>query len=210
MIVQQLKLEAHKVVTIEPQASLKDLLATLDHCGFQHIPVVADGVFCGMVGYADVHKAFFESDVAKDQFLTETKVESITVNKHATVHEEGNIEDILKAIDRVPFIAVLDGEGAFTSIVTRNSLYEMLRDALGMHQPGIRLTVSMPEMQGSLLKFAEVVRKHSNIFGMLVLDDNADFGYRRVSFKVAPEANVDAITEDLRSVGVRVFHVTAR
>ncbi|TCP53735.1 threonine dehydratase-like protein [Tumebacillus sp. BK434] len=209
VIVQQLKVEAHKVVTIEPTANLNELLTALDSCGFQHIPVVADGAFFGMVGYADVHKAYFESGSAdKEQFLTETKVDAITVNKNATIHEEGSIEDILLAIDRVPFIAVLSEEGTFTGIVTHSANFEMLRDALGMHKPGIRMTVSMPEMQGSLLKFADVVRKYSNIFGLLVLDDDADFGYRRVSFKVAPDADVDAITEDLRQVGVRVFHVT--
>ncbi|ASS74535.1 hypothetical protein CIG75_05670 [Tumebacillus algifaecis] len=208
MFVQQLKVEAHKVVTIEPQASLKELLATLDSCGFQHIPVVADGVFHGMVGYAEVHKSFFESGYDKEQFLSETKVETITVNKNATIHEEGSIEDLLSAIDRVPFIAVLNDDNSFAGIVTHSANFEMLRDALGMHKPGIRLTVSMPEMQGSLLKFADVVRKYSNIFGLLVLDDDADFGYRRVSFKVAPDADVDAITEDLRGIGVRVFHVT--
>jgi CBS domain-containing protein len=208
VIVQQLKLDVHKVITIDPEANLNELLETLDRVGFQHIPVVSDGVFYGMVGYGEVHKAFFESGADKKRFLTETKVEAITVNKHATVHEEGNIEDILKVIDRVPFIAVLTEDNLFNGIVTRSALFEMLRDALGMHKPGIRLTVSMPEMQGSLLKFAEVVKKYSNIFGLLVLDDDTNFGYRRVSFKVAPDADVDAITEDLRHIGMRVFHVT--
>jgi CBS domain-containing protein len=208
VIVQQLKLEVHKVITIEPSSNLRELLDTLDRSGFQHIPVVSEGIYYGMAGYADVYKAFFECGAEKSQFLQETKVESIAVNRGATIHEEGNIEEILHGIDRVPFLAVLDAENRFNGIMTKSALSELLRDALGMHKPGIRLTVSMPEMKGYLEKFAEVVKDHSNIFGLLVLDDNTNFGYRRVSFKVSPETDVDALTEDLKHIGVRVFHVT--
>lgn len=208
MIVQQLKLDAHKVVTIEPNASVKQLLESLDRSGFQYIPVVDDGIFYGIAGYSDVHKAFFESGLDKEQFLNETKAESIAINRSAIIHEEGNIEEILQAIDRVPFLAVLDESSRFNGIVTRSAITGLIRDALGMHKPGIRLTVSMPEMKGSLLKFAEVVKNYSNIFGLLVLDDNTNFGYRRLTFKVSPNTDIDALTEDLRHVGVRVFHVT--
>jgi CBS domain-containing protein len=208
VIVQQLKLEVHKVTTIEPSANLRELLDTLEQSGFQHIPVVSEGIFYGMAGYTDVYKAFFESNAEKSQFLLETNVESIAVNRSATIHEEGNIEDILHGIDRVPFLAVLDAANSFNGIMTKSALSNLLRDALGMHKPGIRLTVSMPEMKGYLEKFAEVVKDHSNIFGLLVLDDNTNFGYRRVSFKVSPECDVDALTEDLKHIGVRVFHVT--
>ncbi|KEO82048.1 HPP family protein [Tumebacillus flagellatus] len=208
MIVQQLKLEEHKVITIEPTASLKELLEVLERCGYQHIPVVADGVFYGMAGYSEVYKAFFDSALDKQAFLAGTKVESVTINKNATISEEGNMEEIFKKIDYVPFLAVLDGESHFNGILLKSTLFDMLRDALGMHKPGIRLTVSMPEMKGVLGKFSEVVKDYSNIFGMLVLDDNTNFGYRRVSFKVAPETDIEALTEDLKHIGVRVFHVT--
>lgn len=208
MIVQQLKLDAHKVFTVEPTASLKQLYETLDRSGFQYIPVVEDGIFYGIAGYADVHKAFFESGLDKEQFLNETKVESVAINRSAIIHEEGNIEEILQAIDRVPFLAVLDEQSQFNGIVTRSTLTDLIRDALGMHKPGIRLTVSMPEMKGSLLKFSEVVKNYSNIFGLLVLDDNTNFGYRRLTFKVSPNTDIDALTEDLKHIGVRVFHVT--
>lgn len=200
-------MEAHKVYTIEPSASLKDLLDKLETSGYQFLPVVADNIFYGIAGYADVHKAYFESGTDKTKFLAETKVESIAINRQATIHEEGNIEEILKGIDRVPFLAVLDAENKFNGIVTKSTLNGMLRDALGMHKPGIRLTVSMPEMQGYLEKFAALVKNYSNIFGLLVLDDNTNFGYRRVSFKVAPETNIDAMTDDLKNIGVRVFHI---
>lgn len=208
MIVQQLKLEEHKVITIEPSASLKELLEVLNRCGYQHIPVVMDGVYYGTAGCTEVYKAFFDSGLDKQQFLTSTKVESITINQSATIHEEGNMEEIFTKIDYVPFLAVLDEESHFNGILLKSTLFDMLRDALGMHKPGIRLTVSMPEMKGVLGKFSEVVKDYSNIFGMLVLDDNTNFGYRRVSFKVAPETDIDALTEDLKHIGVRVFHVT--
>jgi Mg2+/Co2+ transporter CorB len=195
------------VITIEPSANVKSLLKKLDESGFQHIPVVGDGIYFGMVGYADVHKAFFESQTDKETFLAETKVESIAVHRDATIHEEGNIEDILKAIDRVPFLAVLDENNHFNGIVTKSALTEMIREGLGMHKPGIRLTVSMPEMKGYLEKFGAVVKEYSNIFGLLVLDDNTSFGYRRVTFKVSPDTDIDALTEDLKHIGVRVFHV---
>lgn len=207
VIVQQLKLEQHKVVTIEPTANLKELLEQLNECGYQHIPVVSEGIYYGMAGYPEVHQAFFESGQEKEAFLTGTKVESIAINRHATIHEEGNIEEIFKAIDWVPFLAVLDDESRFNGILLKSTLFEMLRDALGMHNLGVRLTVSMPEMKGYLEKFASVVKDHSNIFGLLVLDDDTNFGYRRVSFKVAPETDIDKLTEDLKHIGVRVFHV---
>jgi CBS domain-containing protein len=208
VIVQQLKLEEHKVITIEPTASLKELLEVLDRCGYQHIPVVADGVYYGMAGYSEVYKAYFESGQEKQPFLTATKVDSIAINKGATIHEEGNMEEIFKKIDFVPFLAVLDEESHFNGMLLKSTLFDMLRDALGMHKPGIRLTVSMPEMKGVLGKFSEVVKDYSSILGMLVLDDNTNFGYRRVSFKVAPDTDIDALTEDLKHIGVRVFHVT--
>lgn len=208
VIVQQLKIESHKVVTIEPTADLNELLQVLDKSGYQHIPVVADGIFHGMVGYADVHKAFFGAAIDKDSFLKETKVDAIAINREAIIDEQGDVEQIFKKIDRMPFLAVLDEENRFNGIITRSVLFGLLRDALGMHKPGVRLTVSMPEMKGYLEKFANVVKNYSNIFGLIVLDDDTNFGYRRVSFKVAPEANIDELTEDLRGIGVRVFHVT--
>jgi len=208
MIVSQLKLEEHKVVRVAPSATLKELLAVLDESGYQHIPVLENGRYHGMIGYAEVHKAFFDSHVDKETFLTTTKVEAIAINGDATIHEEGNVEEIFNRIDRVPFIAVIGDDGLFNGIVTRTQLFNLLRDALGMHKPGIRLTVSVPEMKGMLQKFGGAVKDHSNIFGLLVLDDNTTFGYRRISFKVGPETDINELTEDLKHIGVRVFHVT--
>jgi CBS domain-containing protein len=205
--VQQLKLEVHKVVTIAPTASLKDLLATLDNCGYQYIPVVAGGKFLGIAGYPDVHRAFFECGCDKEKFLAQTTVAQVAVNKEAVIDEEGNIEEILKRIDRVPFLAVLDPQGNFNGIVTKSALTELIREGLGMHKPGIRVTVSIPEMRGYLEKFSSVVKNYSNIYGLLVLDDHANTGYRRLSFKVSPDANINGLTEDLKNIGVRVFHV---
>lgn len=117
-----------EVVTIGPEASVKEAFMLLKSMGIRHLPVVKNGVLKGIVTDRDLRRPKL-SDVFKswDQLYRindEIQVEDIMTRPTLTIPEEATIQEAAKimAKNRIGALPVTDKKGKLYGIVSESDI----------------------------------------------------------------------------------------
>ena len=117
-----------EVVTIGPEASVKEAFALLKSMGIRHLPVVKNGVLKGIVTDRDLRRPKL-SDVFKSwhelyRINDEIQVEDIMASPALTIPEEATIQEAaqLMAKNRIGALPVTDKKGKLDGIITESDI----------------------------------------------------------------------------------------
>lgn len=117
-----------EVVTIKPEASVKEAFMLLKSMGIRHLPVVKNGTLKGIVTDRDLRRPKL-SDVFKswDQLYRindEIQVEDIMASPALTIPEEATIQEAAKimANNRIGALPVTDKKGKLDGIITESDI----------------------------------------------------------------------------------------
>lgn len=117
-----------EVVTIKPEASVKEAFMLLKSMGIRHLPVVKNGVLKGIVTDRDLRRPKL-SDVFKswDQLYRindEIQVEDIMASPAITISEEATIQEAAKimAKNRIGALPVTDKKGKLDGVITESDI----------------------------------------------------------------------------------------
>jgi len=117
-----------EVVTIGPEASVKQAFALLKSMGIRHLPVVKDGVLKGIVTDRDLRRPKL-SDVFKTwdelyRINDEIQVEDIMAAPVLTLPEDAAIKEAAKlmAQNRIGALPVTDKKGKLAGIITESDI----------------------------------------------------------------------------------------
>ncbi|MDO8729882.1 MAG: CBS domain-containing protein [Candidatus Omnitrophota bacterium] len=117
-----------EIVTIKPEASVKEAFMLLKSMGIRHLPVVKNGVLKGIVTDRDLRRPKL-SDVFKswDQLYRindEIQVEDIMASPALTISEEATIQEAAKimAKNRIGALPVTDKKGKLDGIITESDI----------------------------------------------------------------------------------------
>ena len=117
-----------EVITIKPEASVKEAFMLLKSMGIRHLPVVKNGVLKGIVTDRDLRRPKL-SDVFKswDQLYRindEIQVEDIMASPALTIPEDATIQEAAKimAKNRIGALPVTDKKGKLDGIITESDI----------------------------------------------------------------------------------------
>lgn len=118
----------HEVVTIGPEASVKEAFGLLKSLGIRHLPVVKDGELKGIVTDRDLRRPKI-SDVFKTwdelyRINEEIQVEDIMATPALTISEDSTIKEAAKVMaqKRIGALAVTDKKGNLSGIITESDV----------------------------------------------------------------------------------------
>lgn len=119
---------AREVITIQPEASVKEAFMLLKSMGIRHLPVVKGGVLKGIVTDRDLRRPKL-SDVFKSwdhlyRINDEIQVEDIMVSPALTIPEEATIREAaeIMAKNRIGALPVTDKKGKLDGIITESDI----------------------------------------------------------------------------------------
>ncbi len=117
-----------EIVTIRPEASVKEAFALLKSLGIRHLPVVKDGALKGIVTDRDLRRPKL-SDVFKSwhelyRIDDEIQVEDIMASPVLTVSEDATIQEAAQqmAQNRIGALPVLDKNGKLAGIISESDI----------------------------------------------------------------------------------------
>lgn len=117
-----------EVITIQPEASVKEAFMLLKSMGIRHLPVVKGGVLKGIVTDRDLRRPKL-SDVFKSwdhlyRINDEIQVEDIMVSPALTIPEEATIREAaeIMAKNRIGALPVTDKKGKLDGIITESDI----------------------------------------------------------------------------------------
>jgi acetoin utilization protein AcuB len=188
-------------------ATIGEAFDLMEEKKLRSIPVVDEGNrFLGILSKRYLLEYFFRSQSTKSvkefrNLPIDPAVESM--DQSNVVTPEHIFEDCLPIIVKYPFVPVVE-EGIFLGIIKRSDIEKALESTYGSRQKGVRLLLTIPEMQGSLNRLVKLLNADKeNIISIATFD--AGDPYRRIMVKITQETYHDGIEEILDEHGFRLL-----
>jgi acetoin utilization protein AcuB len=159
-------------VTVEPGTPVTKAQRLMEEDRIRHLPVVKEGK--GLVGLItrDALNRALPSELSSlsiweiNYQLAHIKVRDVMVKKVITVTEEVTVEEAARIMinKKIGSLPVMRG-GELVGIATDVDLLEALSNLMGWRQPGVRVTIQVPDEKGRLAAVATAI---ANAGGLLV------------------------------------------
>lgn len=194
-------------LTVSKDTPVLEALKLLKERGFRRLPVVDGSKLLGIVTDKDLKdampsKATTLSVWEMNYLLSKLVVREVMAHPVMTARADESLEDaaIRMQEHKIAGLPVVDGNGALVGILTITDVLRALVTVLGLREGGKRVTVTMPDVPGSLERAAGAI-KPSNIVSVATAGQ-AD-GKRQFVMRVTGEA-VDDVVERLHTAGIDV------
>lgn len=189
------------VITIAPDATLKEAHDKMWAEGIRHLPVVEDGRLVGIVTDRDIRLA--TSTLKKDPLSCDAPVRAVMKTPVLTADPLDPVEDAARLMreEKVGCLPVVEGK-ELIGIITGIDLLDALIVLTGATRPSGRIEVLLPDRPGQLAKLtAFFAEKKINIHSVLTypIEDDKVMNVLRVeTLEVRP------LAEELRKRGFEV------
>lgn len=198
-----------EVVVVGPETTAAEALALCRGNRIRHLPVVEGGRLVGLISDRDLRSATPAlGDPDRAAALRRIRVVDEMVRDVATAYPEDPIEDAAMAMyeRKIGCLPVVDGED-LVGIITSSDVMRALARLVGVHEPGSRLEVTLPDRPGSLAEVAAIVRDEGvNIVSILASSVSEEEGLaERVAVLRLATINPKRVVEALREAGYSVL-----
>ena len=145
-------------VIVTGDMTVKDALDTIQERQVHHLPVVdSKDNLVGIVAEKDLLRA--RNDDLLNDIMTR---DVVTVTEYTALEEAARI----MADHKISSLPVMRG-GKLVGIVTETDLFQVFLELLGAREPGVRLTMLIPEEKGMLASLtAEIAHMGGNILAL--------------------------------------------
>jgi acetoin utilization protein AcuB len=197
-------------VTVTDKTPRDDALRLMREKKVRRLPVLnARGELVGIVAekdilYASPSPATSLSIHEIHYLLAKLTVAEIMTKKVFTIAEDTPLEEAARVMadQRIGALPVMDN-GRLVGIITETDIFKGFVELLGTREPGVRLTVKMPEAQSVLPLCLESISKLGGRLLALVTWGEHDPGTRIVTAKVTG-VDTEQLKESIAKLGVEL------
>ena len=197
-----------EVVTVGPETSAAEALALCRGTRIRHLPVLQGDRLVGMISDRDLRSATPAlGDPARAEALQSIRVADEMARDVVTTLPDDPIEDAAMTMyeRKIGCLPVVDGE-RLVGILTSSDVLRAFVRLVGVHEPGSRLEVALPNRAGSLAEVAGIVRDEEvNLVSVLASSEHEDEDGRRVAVLRLATINPTAVVEGLGAAGYAVL-----
>lgn len=203
------------VLTVSPDTTLPDALALMQERGIRRLPVVAKDRLVGIVTLLDLVRASPSPATSLsvwelNYLLAKLPVKDVMAKDVLTVSADEPIDDaaMLMREHRVGGLPVMDN-GKLVGMITETDIFSAFLEMLGVHRGGLRLTLELPDRQGSLAEAAALFRNFGvNIVSVAVLPSEPEKNVGQSVWRLQGCEDVEALLDFLREKSYRVIHIS--
>ncbi|MFN8777045.1 MAG: CBS domain-containing protein [Flavobacteriales bacterium] len=178
-----------QVPVLHPQDDPVDALNLMDQFRVADLPVVEDGIFCGMISETALMSA--DEVIGQEQLALGAGLLVISVKPADHLYE------VLKVAteNHLTVIPVVDTEGQYIGSITLEDIVEEVARMQGAHEPGGILVLEMPSKDYSLQQIARIVEENGAKILSSSVHPTGD-GYVDVTLKIN-QPDLNAILQSL-------------
>ncbi|NQS92454.1 MAG: CBS domain-containing protein [Chloroflexi bacterium] len=152
-------------IMISPDTSAAESQQIMTKNNIRHLPVIGDGKrILGLISRERLRIP--PTDLGSlnvweiSRYLNELRAKDVMVKKKdlITIEPDATMEDAAKKMidDKVGCLLVIE-EDIVVGIITEIDMLIQLNDILGGNEPGVRITIRVPNVQGELAKIASAI-----------------------------------------------------
>ena len=205
-----------QVITATPDLPVPEALNTMHRAGIRRMPVVdKSGRLVGIVSDRDLLRASPSPATSLSVYeipylLSKITVKNVMTGKVITVTGDTPLEDAARimADNKIGGLPVVE-DGALVGIITETDLFRLFVELLAARDPGVRVTMLVPNVPGELAKVTRAVADSGGNIVAMAEFAAPDPAFRQVLVKatgITREALVTALTpavaeiEDVREL----------
>lgn len=198
----------HEVVTLGPDTTAEEALGLSRSKRIRHFPVVENGALVGVVSDRDLRSATpVLGDPGRAAALKEILVSGVMNREPITADPRDPIELAANVMRerRIGCLPVVE-DGRLVGIITSSDVMEALVYLVGVHEPGSRLEVTLPDRPDSLAEVAGIFRDAGvNVLSVVAAPlRGTPTGERIAVFRIGT-INPRGAVESLEAAGYRVL-----
>jgi acetoin utilization protein AcuB len=193
-------------VTIQADTSITKALKVMRQHGVRRLPVMDDkGEMIGIISekdllYASPSPATSLSIYEMHYMLTQLKVTELMTADVVTITPDTPLEEAARimADNKIGGLPVLR-EGKLVGIITETDIFKVFLEMLGARDPGLRLTVEVPEQKGEIARMTTAIAQlGGNLLALgSFLGDDPSTGLITVKVEDVSRAELEAAMHDL-------------
>jgi acetoin utilization protein AcuB len=199
-----------KVIVAAPDLSVPEALNTMHRSGIRRMPVVdKKGAIVGIVSDRDLLRASPSPATSLSVYeipylLSKISVKNVMTGKVITVTGDTPLEDAARimADHKIGGLPVVDG-GALVGIITETDLFRLFVELLAARDPGVRVTMLVPNVPGELAKVTRAIADSGGNIVAMAEFAAPDPAFRQVLVKatgITSEALVAALAPAVSAI----------
>ncbi|MDW7649884.1 MAG: CBS and ACT domain-containing protein [Bacillota bacterium] len=202
-----------EVLAVTTETTLPDALALMEEKRVRRLPVLEKDKLVGIVTLLDLVRASPSPATSLsiwelNYLLAKLQIKDIMAKEVLTVGPDEPIDDAaaLMRENRIGGLPVVE-EGKVVGMITETDIFTAFLEMLGVSRGGLRLTLELPDRQGSLAEMTELFRNFGvNIVSVAVLPSQPEKNVGQSVWRLQGCDDVDALLAFLREKSYRVIH----
>src|SRR6056297_214679 len=195
--------------TVSPDTPIMEAWHVLKDNNIRRLPVLEEEKLVGIVTEGDLQEAK-ASDASSlsiyelNELLDQLTVDQVMTGHPITVSREETLDRaaLLMRRNKVGGLPVLD-DGELVGIITESDIFDTIIEVLGFRVGGVRMTISVEDRPGALIKALTPVSEYGNL---LSIASERSGENNRITIRIATE-NTEALKECMEEAGVEVIDV---
>jgi acetoin utilization protein AcuB len=186
-------------VTTFPSATIPEAQQVMRGSRTRHLPVVEKGRLVGIISQEDILRvsaspastlSAYELNYLLDKITVEQAMtkEVITVGEDEVLEEAGH----MMVKNEISSLPVMRGN-ELVGIITESNLFIALLALFGARQTGVRMTVKIPEVPGTIAKITSAVTSLGGTFVALGVVEELEMGFSVVTMKIQNATRDDLV-----------------
>jgi len=187
------------VVTIKPEAGIRNALMLMKRHSIRHLPVLEKGVFVGLVTLGDLKQAILAS------MIEQLKVKDVMVQNPYTITQDTSLEKAARIIyeKNIGCLPVLDN-GGLVGIITVNDILRAFIEIMGVLKEGSRMDAVLKHVPGSLDEVISIIESHGGFIISVGMSINGEETIHHFRISGGDTSN---IAQELVSLGYKSVKV---
>ena len=189
-----------------PEMSVNEVRSIMEKERIGHVPVLdKDNNLVGLITGKDILKAGPSAATSLDIYeisylLSKVTVKDVMEKNVITVGEDEVMEEAARIMaDRgIGCLPVMRGT-LLVGIITDTDLFHVFVNAFGARHHGVRITCSMQEKPGQMVKLSQAVAEHGGNIVSFITFEGDDLASRRITAKIGG-LNKEKLDELIRTV----------
>lgn len=183
MLIPSLLIPKENLPIISTQETLETALDILENSSFRCLPILDTS---GTLYRGNIYKYHIYRHIATGGSIQDS-VTSLLKNATKYIHYTDSFFTLFFKLSDLPYISVLDDQHHFVGIVQHEDVMRMLSQTWRLSDASYAITIEVPEDSISFISVIKLIKKFTDITGMITLD-KADFLLRKRMIVTLPKS----------------------
>lgn len=199
---------ATTILTVDANTSVMRATRTMKENNIRRLPVLSHGKLAGIITDRDLKDASPSSKTDMDlhemyYLLSEMKVKDVMSGTPVCMKKDDTLEKaaLVMLHAKISGLLIVDNNDNLVGLLSETDVLRGFIHATGIQDGAYQFVIDMSDAGGSVSHLVDILRQHNaRILSILTSFIDAPPGFKRVSVRILPEQDMDALASEIAAM----------